>query len=120
MTDRGNAAPFARYPVRIGLTLFAVLCVVNAFFNWSFPAWFGIFGPPMGLVSPGVDKWVITPLAMAVYFLQFPSYAVLYNVKALANAGAPSSVILASFFSMPVYLPLTLWIRSHRMRRKAA
>ena len=117
MSDRRD---LEGWEVATGVILFAVLCVINTFFNWSFPAWFGIFGPPMGLVSPGVDKWVITPVAMAIYFLQFPSYAVLYNVRALANVAVPSSVILASLFSMPIYLPLILWIRSYRMRRNAA
>jgi hypothetical protein len=100
--------------------VFGVLCLGNAFFDWSFPAWFGIFGPPDGLVSAGVDKWVITPLAMAIYFLQLPSYAILYNVKPFSNLDTPATIVVASLFSMAIYLPPVLWLRGRRMRHPAA
>jgi hypothetical protein len=106
--------------LRSTAAVFGVLCLGNAFFYWSFPAWFGIFGPPDGLVSPGVDKWVITPLAMAIYFLQLPSYAILYNVKPFSNLHAPATVVVASLFSMAIYLPPVLWLRGRRMRHRAA
>lgn len=106
--------------LRIGAALFGILCLVNAFFDWSFPAWFGIFGPPEGLVTPGVDKWVITPLAMAVYFLQLPSYAILYNVRPFSLLRAPATVVVASLFSMAIYLPPVLWLRRRRLKHRAA
>jgi hypothetical protein len=73
--------------IRTAAVVFGVLCLTNIFFDWSFPAWFGLIGPPEGLLSPSVDKWVITPLAMAAYVLQFPSYAILYNVAADSMPG---------------------------------
>jgi hypothetical protein len=109
------SGPTARWAVG----LFAVLCAANSFFEWSFPAWFSLWGSPSGLLTPMVDKWVITPLAMVVYVLQYPSYAVLYGAPWLSNVKPPLSVILASVLSMVVYLPLTLWIRQHARRRAA-
>jgi hypothetical protein len=104
---------------RWALVLFVVLCAANAFFEWSFPAWFSLWGSPSGLLTPLVDKWVIAPLATVVFLLQYPSYAVLYGAPWLSNVKPLLSVLLASVFSMVVYLPLTLWIRQHAKRRAA-
>jgi len=107
------------YAARWAFGLFGVLCAANSFFEWSFPAWFSLWGSPPGLLTPAVDKWIVTPLAIVVYLLQYPSYALLYGAPWLASVRPPLSVILASLFSMAFYLPLTLWIRQ-RARRRAA
>ena len=102
--------------VRVGLAVLCVLCAANAFFQWSIPAWFTLFGEaPDGLVSPAVDKWLITPLAMAICFLQYPSYAVLFRSS---TGGSATSVILASLFSMAMYAPLVLWLKRRATRRR--
>lgn len=64
-----------------------------------------------------LDKWVVTPLAMTIYFLQFPSYAILNSVRPLSNVSPPSMVIVGSWFSMAAYLPPVPWLpTSHEGR----
>ena len=103
--------------VRVGLAVLCVLCAANAFVQWSVPAWFTLFGEaPDGLVSPAVDKWLITPLAMAIMVLQYPSYAVLS--RSSTGGSATSVILMTSLFSMAMYAPLVLWLKRRATRRR--
>jgi hypothetical protein len=86
--ESGLKLPVSGSTLRLMVGLFGALCVVNAFFEWSFRAWFSLWGSPSGLLSPTLDKWLVTPLAMAVYVLQYPSYAVLYRAPWLSKVQA--------------------------------
>jgi hypothetical protein len=93
---------------------------VNAFFMWSFPAWFSLFGEPDGLVTPAIDTWVISPLASVIAIVQAPTFAIydgfgLDQVK-LSN---PGIALLWSTISTVLYAPLMLVaMRVWRMRRE--
>jgi hypothetical protein len=104
--------------MRLALALFAGFTVANAFFWWSFPAWFSLFGSPDGLITPFVDKWVITPVAMGVYVIQFPSYVVVSQTAWWDRGTSPPLVILASLLSSALYTPLALWATRFLRRRR--
>ena len=104
--------------------VYGALCVANTFFFWSFPAWFvlcffGSCGLPSGLISPEVDKWLIEPLAMAVLYLQLPSWLVMFNVKPFSLIEPPFATLLASALSLIFYLPLTRWLVGRWAKHRA-
>jgi hypothetical protein len=106
------------------LSVLVPFVAANAFFMWSFPAWFSLFGEPDGLVTPGVDSWVIKPLAAIIATVEAPTFAI-YNgfgldqVK-LSNLGI---AMLWSAISTVLYTPVMLlarWGLGRRRQRRAA
>jgi hypothetical protein len=109
--------------VRVALAVFVVSAVANVFFWWSFPAWFSLWGPPDGLVSPVVDRWIVTPAAMVVYALQYPSYRIAERSRWWAHGPIAPLVGLASVVTTALYAPVIVWAlrwREQRATRRAA
>jgi len=109
----------AKLSVRVGAAVFVASCIANAFFWWSFPAWFGLFGPPKGLVNPMVDKWLIAPVAMAVlFFLQLPAN-VLFNLVHvhIGKESDTSNLIMTSLVSTCLYAPFLMGVFAWRKAR---
>ena len=97
------------YLCRVVLIVFLGFCLANAFFWWSFPAWFTLFGgAPNGLISPRIDKWIIEPLAVVVYTMQYPSYLVAQQSPWWDSGPTPPLVITTSMISAAIYAPLIL------------
>jgi len=103
---------------RLAVTIFLVCCAANGFFCWSVPAWFGLFGPPDGLVSPGVDKWLVGPLACVIYVLQYPSYWVTGQTRWWNQWSTGPFVILTSILSATLYTGIIVSIKMWRARRR--
>lgn len=111
----------ARRIVFTFLALFAGFCIANSFFWWSSPAWFSFFdAPPHGLVNPLVDKWVITPAAMCVLFVEYPIFAALEKMSFWASTPTMQiRILIFSSLSALLYSPLILWL-TRWVRRRAA
>jgi hypothetical protein len=104
---------------RLALVVFVGCCTANAFFWWSVPAWLSLFGEPAGLVSPGVDRWLITPMAMAIYLLQYPSYWVARHSPWEAHGPIWAGVIAESLVSTALYAPILVAVIRWRQKRGA-